>query len=1144
MSCISMSVGLGNVWRFPFTAYENGGGAFLIPYLIVLIIIGRPMYYMEMALGQFTSRGNMKTLSSLSPVFTGVGWAQVIATTCLASYFCELIGLTLFFLINSFTSDLPWSTCKPEWEEENIIDNITCIASSEKNNVTISNKMTSSELWFTKEVLNQKNQIDDGLGTMQWRLVVCLLISWCLTLSVSIKGVKSSGKFSYFLALFPYVILGAVLVRAVTLEGALSGILYFITPDWSKIATANIWYAAVTQCIYSLNVGEGSIIMYASYNTFNHNITRDALVISVVDTLTSLLAGTAIFGILGNLAYQLNVPLKDVITTGGTGLAFITYPEAIAKFEHVPWLFSILFFLMLLILGVGSLVAHHLCLNTTIMDHFPAIPAWKVSCATAFVGFLLGLIYTTQGGQYMLTVTDFFGVNMIMFICTILEVIAVMWFYGCENFCNDLQFMTKNKVGIFWRWTWSIFTPISLIVIFTYFIGTITRLNYGAYKISDWALGIGWSTVALAVIIIITNMLYQVWTNRNFGFTEMLTKTFTYENWGPSTLTNYNEWIAEKRRKQNDKIAVPDTKIERAQWGNGLEFLMSCIAMSVGLGNVWRFPFTAYENGGGAFLIPYIIVLTVIGRPLYYMEMALGQFTSCGNVKSYSTLSPGLAGIGYGQLVGSICIASYYCLLMALTLFYLVNSFTSDLPWSNCDPDWEVENVIKNLTCVSSSKKESTTQSNKISSSELWFTREVLKQKDQIEDGLGSPEWRLVLCLLVAWTITFLVSIKGVKSSGKVSYFLALFPYVVMGALLIRAVTLEGAAEGILYFITPQWDKLATAEVWYAAVTQCFFSLNVGLGSIIMYASYNSFDHNINRDALVVTTLDTFTSLLAGTTIFGILGNLAHQLNVPVEQVIKSGGTGLAFISYPDAIAKFEDVPWLFSILFFVMLFVLGIGSLVALHGCANTLILDNFPKLPVWQVSGGTALAGFLMGLIYTTQGGQYMLTVVDFFGGNMVIFIFAIFEVVSIMWWYGCENFCNDLEFMTKNKVGTYWRWTWGIVTPASLILIFIYFISTITRLSYGIFPIADWALGIGWGIVVIAMVIFSAAIWKNVLKNKKFGFPQMIAETFTNDTWRPNNEKCYSDWIKEKQKKAEDLAAKKESWFQRNMNFLFSR
>uniref|UniRef100_A0A1Y1M5C2 Transporter n=1 Tax=Photinus pyralis TaxID=7054 RepID=A0A1Y1M5C2_PHOPY len=592
------------------------------------------------------------------------------------------------------------------------------------------------------------------------------------------------------------------------------------------------------------------------------------------------------------------------------------------------------------------------------------------------------------------------------------------------------------------------------------------------------------------------------------------------------------------------KIKVDSIETERAQWGNGLEFLMSCIAMSVGLGNIWRFPFTAYENGGGAFLIPYIVVLIVIGRPLYYLEMALGQFTSRGNVQSFSSLSPAIKGIGYGQLLGSTCIATYYCSLMALTLFYLVSSFTSDLPWSHCKVEWETENSQRNVTCVSSKDTESVTGRNKISSSELWFTKEVLKEKEQINDGVGPPEWRLTLCLLVAWFLTFAVSVKGVKSSGKVSYFLALFPYVVMGALLIRAVTLEGSTEGMLYFVTPQWSKLARAEVWYAAVTQCFFSLNVGLGSIIMYSSYNSFDHNINRDALVVTTLDTFTSLLAGTTIFGILGNLAHELNVPVEDVVKSGGTGLAFISYPDAIAKFQSVPWLFAILFFIMLFVLGIGSLVALHGCANTMIMDNFPTIKPWKVSAATALFGFLVGLVYITPGGQFILTVVDFFGGNMVIFVFAIIEIVTLMWCYGSENFCNDLEFMTKQKVGIYWRITWTIITPLFLIIVFIYSLATLTRLDYGSYEISDLALGLGWAIVCVSVMIFASFFGVSFYKNRKFGFPAMIWETFNTTNWGPENHSVRLAWKEEKLRKSAEVASSGKIWITRKLNFLIGR
>lgn len=128
-----------------------------------------------------------------------------------------------------------------------------------------------------------------------------------------------------------------------------------------------------------------------------------------------------------------------------------------------------------------------------------------------------------------------------------------------------------------------------------------------------------------------------------------------------------------------------------------------------------------------------------------------------------------------------------------------------------------------------------------------FFRKEVLQSKDDLDGGIGLPEWRLTLCLLFSWICTFAVTMRGVKSSGKVAYFLAIFPYVVLLALLIRGTTLDGASEGILYFIRPNWSKLLEVKVWYAAIVQCFFSLTVGFGTITMYSSYNSFDHNVHR---------------------------------------------------------------------------------------------------------------------------------------------------------------------------------------------------------------------------------------------------------------------------------------------------------
>ena len=178
----------------------------------------------------------------------------------------------------------------------------------------------------------------------------------------------------------------------------------------------------------------------------------------------------------------------------------------------------------------------------------------------------------------------------------------------------------------------------------------------------------------------------------------------------------------------------------------------------------------------------------------------------------------------------------------------------------------------------------------------------------------------------------------------KVAYVTAIFPYLVLITLLVKGLTLDGALQGILFYIKPQWDKILDLNVWYAAVTQSFFSLSTGFGALITYSSYNDFRHNSYRDAWIISFADTFTSLLAGFVIFSILGSLAHELGVDVKDVVDSG-PGLAFVSYPSALAKFDVVPQLFSVLFFLMLITLGLGSATGLTTGVITVFCDLYPE-------------------------------------------------------------------------------------------------------------------------------------------------------------------------------------------------------
>ncbi|CAO1427900.1 unnamed protein product [Diamesa serratosioi] len=481
------------------------------------------------------------------------------------------------------------------------------------------------------------------------------------------------------------------------------------------------------------------------------------------------------------------------------------------------------------------------------------------------------------------------------------------------------------------------------------------------------------------------------------------------------------------------------------------------------------------------------------------MELLLGQFSSRGCIKVYD-MSPAMRGIGVGQVISTCFVTTYYASLMALTIRYFIASFSDPLPWSQCRDEW-------NTSCIDSSLRSSNFTGKIKSSAELYFVKEILKEHESIQDGIGYPNWQLVLCLIFAWGCISAILIKGVKSSGKASYFLAVFPYIVMIILFVRSVTLEGALDGMLYFIKPQWSKMLEAKVWYAAVTQVFYSLAVCFGSIIMYSSYNRFNQNIYKDATIVTTLDTFTSLLAGCTIFGILGHLAHEIGTDDIASVVKGGTGLAFISYPDAIAKFKEYPQVFSVLFFLMLFMLGIGSNIAMMSCIMTVIRDRFKKVKNWQAAGVIAIIGIALGSIYVTPGGQFILNLVDFYGASFVVFVLGIAELVTFGWIYGVPRFCKDIEFMLGFRPNIYWRLCWRYITPGLMSIIMIYTLATLEPVTYGGYVYPQMYYIIGWCIAALGVIQLPAFALHAIYKQKGDTLWEKISGAFQPvENWGP--------------------------------------
>ncbi|XP_035794368.1 sodium-dependent nutrient amino acid transporter 1-like [Anopheles albimanus] len=488
-------------------------------------------------------------------------------------------------------------------------------------------------------------------------------------------------------------------------------------------------------------------------------------------------------------------------------------------------------------------------------------------------------------------------------------------------------------------------------------------------------------------------------------------------------------------------IAAPTTPA-RAKWTSDIEFTLSCIAYSVGFGNIWKFPYTALDNGGGAFLLPYLIVLFVIGRPLYYLEMAMGQFSSRGCVKIYD-LAPAMRGIGVGQTVAMLVAISYYTPILAITLRYLLLSFSSELPWSKCDHSWS--------RCINSNLRGHQNDSSILNSgvrqnvsAELFFTNTIMRRVS-LDQGLGWPNMELVACLLVCWAILIVILIKGVRSTGKASYFLAIFPYVIIFILLGHALSLEGSLEGIRFFLTPDWESLFTAKVWMEAVTQCFFSLSICFGGIIAYSSFNNFSNNVYRDAMIISWLDTFTSIIVGCIVFGVLGNLAHVTHRANIQDLVREGPGLTFMAYPDAIAKFEYYPQLFSVMFFLMFFIVGIGSNLGAITSVITAIGDRCPAIPNWKIVIGLSSVMSCVSVVYLTPGGLDLLDVLDTYGAKYVTLTLALFEILTFAWVYGVDRVCRDIRFMLGRETGLFWRLCWGFVGPLLVaIILLVAFIS----------------------------------------------------------------------------------------------------
>ncbi|XP_070841186.1 sodium-dependent neutral amino acid transporter B(0)AT1-like [Chaetodon trifascialis] len=535
---------------------------------------------------------------------------------------------------------------------------------------------------------------------------------------------------------------------------------------------------------------------------------------------------------------------------------------------------------------------------------------------------------------------------------------------------------------------------------------------------------------------------------------------------------------------------------ERPKWDNKAQYILTCVGFCIGLGNVWRFPYLCQSHGGGAFLIPYLILLVLEGMPLLLLEFAIGQRLRKGSVGVWRAISPYLTGIGIASMLVSFLIGLYYTTLVAWIMWYLFNSFQEPLPWAHCPLNDNGTGFVPE--CQQSSTVD------------YFFYRVTLNSSHSIDES-GGIQWPIVLCLLAAWTVVAICCIRGIATSGKAVYVTAILPYIVLAIFLIRGLTLKGALSGIKFLFTPNVDELIKPTTWLDAGAQVFYAFGLAWGGLISFSSYNPVHNNCMHDAVILSVVTGLTSIYAATVTYSIIGfratekydncnsdnimmllnafdlpedsittsnyeaafnhlNSSHPdtilgldiRNCDMQKLLSEGveGTGLAFIVFTEAITKMPGSPaW--SILFFFMLLCLGLSTLFGnIEGVVVPLKdLNIFPKRwPHEALTGVTCIVAFIICLLFAQRSGIYWVTLFDNFAGSIPLLTIGLFEMIAVVYIYGIDRFNKDLEFMIGHKPSIFWQVSWRFISPLIVLVILVFYLVTQAQqeLSYLVWDI----------------------------------------------------------------------------------------
>ncbi|MDQ0298393.1 NSS family neurotransmitter:Na+ symporter [Salibacterium salarium] len=493
----------------------------------------------------------------------------------------------------------------------------------------------------------------------------------------------------------------------------------------------------------------------------------------------------------------------------------------------------------------------------------------------------------------------------------------------------------------------------------------------------------------------------------------------------------------------------------REQWGTRAGFILAAVGSAVGLGNIWRFPATAFENGGGAFFIPYLFALLTAGIPLLILEFTIGHKYRGSAPLSYAKMGKKSEWIGWWMVVVSFIISTYYSVIIAWAMSYSIFSF--NLEWG--------------------------------SDTAGFLTGDYLQATDPGQFGGLVPG--VLIPLIIVWLVTLGVLFRGVKKGIEMANRIFIPTLVVIFIIIvIRAVTLPGAAAGLQAFFEPDFNAITSGGVWVAAYGQIFFSLSIAFAIMITYSSYLPKKSDITNNAFITGFSNSSFELLAGIGIFGALGFMATQAGTSVDEVV-DGGIGLAFIVLPQIINEFPALSGLFGFLFFASLVLAGLSSLISI---TETYVKGISEKLGISRAKAVTFGGGLaaVISLVYATRGGINFLDAADYFINQFGVALLGLVEVVTIAWFMRKLNdFQQHANSVSDIRVGVWWKICLGIITPLVLgYMMFDLFRQNLLKLfetdngNYEGYPDMFILLN-GWLVAALALiigVIFMFIRWKN--------------------------------------------------------------